>query len=276
MNSLFTCSWQKNVNPITEQGWIKDVSRILAEAADDQSELDLGNEPTVKKSGKKGKKPKPEYERIMGLSSVRNLVGTMTPRYFATKVIDQLSVDHPGKKINEITDEELLAAMNQVSRLSRNLANRPDIQFGTEKVVDKPKPEIKKGKDAFETLNMNLEPGTKLEFEKDTPVGLGLYTTIQNGLKYRVALKEFDGKPINVKDVSKDNIASLVVTDPKSPQTVEGPTLGELEAPKVRREKPVADFPAEGEGDFSGPDPDRKSTRLNSSHVSESRMPSSA
>lgn len=257
MNSLFTCSWQKNVSPINEQTWVDEVSSLLSEATEDQGEMDLGD-ASAKEPGKRGKKADPRYARLMGLGSVRELAGTMTPRYFATKVIRQLEADHPGKKIEDITDEELLSAMNLVSNLSRKLATRPDIKLTTQKKEDMPtaQEKVKKGKDAFETMTLNLDPGTKLEFQEDTPSGLGLYTVEKDGLKYRVALKEFDGKPVKVSDIKKDNIASLVVTEPSSKQTVEAPTVGDIEAPKVQREKPVADYPAEGDGDFSGPDPE--------------------
>lgn len=242
MNSLYTCSWQKNVVPLTEEEFISKATLVINEEG----------------PGKKGKAADPRYARLMGLGSVRELAGTMTPRYFATKVIRQLEADHPGKAIDEISDEDLLSAMNLVSNLSRKLATRPDIKMTTQKREEMPKAEekVKKGKDAFETLTLNLDPGTKLEFQEDTPSGLGVYTAEKDGLKYRVALKEFDGKPLKVSDLKKDNVASLVVTEPSSKQTVEAPTVGDIEAPKVQREKPVADFPAEGEGDFSGPDPE--------------------
>lgn len=242
MNSLFTCSWQKNVTPINENTWVDTASTLLNEAG----------------PGKRGRAADPRYARLMGLGSVRELAGTMTPRYFATKVIRQLEKDHPGKPIDEISDDDLLSAMNLVSNISRKLSTRPDIKMGTAKVEDLPKSEekVKKGKDAFETLNLNLDPEVELKFEEDTPAGYGVYTGEKDGLKYRVTLKEFDGKPITVKDLKKDNLASLVVTDPRKKETVEAPTVGDLDAPRVSREKPVADFPAEGEGDFSTPDPE--------------------
>ena len=89
MNSLFTCSWQKNIQPVNEQTWVDAVSKLLTEAAEDQSEMDLGDAPMSKTPGKRGKPADPRYARLMGLGSVRELAGTMTPRYFATKVIRQ-------------------------------------------------------------------------------------------------------------------------------------------------------------------------------------------
>lgn len=261
MNSLFTCSWQINVSPINEQTWVDDVSTILTEAAEEQTEIDLGDE-TTKSPGKRGKKADPRYARLMGLGSVRELAGTMTPRYFATKVIRQLEADYPDKKIEDITDEELLQAMNLISNLSRKLVMKPEIKFSAQKTEDIPKAKdkVKKGKDAFETLAMNLDAGVELKFKEDTPSGLGVYTAEKDGLNYRIALREFDGKPIKVKDITKDNIASLVVTEPSSKQTIEAPTVGDIEAPKIERDKPVVDYPAEGDGDFSGPDPEDLAT----------------
>lgn len=243
MNRLFTCSWQKNVAPINEQSWVDSASSILNEEG----------------PGKRGKAADPRYARLMGLGSVRELAGTMTPRYFATKVIRQLEADHPGKAIDEISDDDLLQAMNLVSNLSRKLATRPDIKMTTQKTADVPKAEerVKKGKDAFETLNLNLDPGADLKFQEDLPSGYGVYTGEKDGLKYRLTLKEFDGKPMKVSEIKKDNLASLIVTDPKVTQRVEPPQTDEdINLPGPTREKPVADFPAEGEGDFTGPDPE--------------------
>jgi len=243
MNSLFTCSWQKNVTPINESAWVNDASSLLNEAG----------------PGKRGKAADPRYARLMGLGSVRELAGTMTPRYFATKVIRQLEADHPGKPIDEISDDDLLQAMNLVSNLSRKLAVRPDIKMTTQKTADVPKAEerVKKGKDAFETLNLNLDPDEELEFDEDLPSGYGVYTGEKDGLKYRVTVKEFDGKPMKVKDLAKDNLASLIVTDPKVKQRSDPAQVeGDIDLPGIPREKPVLDFPAEGEGDFSGPDPE--------------------
>lgn len=259
MNSLFTCSWQKNIQPVNEQTWVDAVSKLLTEAAEDQSEMDLGDTPMSKTPGKRGKPADPRYARLMGLGSVRELAGTMTPRYFATKVIRQLEAEHPDKKIEDITDEQLLQAMNLVSNLSRKLATKPEIKFSTQKIADEPKSEekLKRGKDAFETLKLNLEPGTELKFQEDLPSGYGIYTGEKDGLKYRITLKEFDGKPMKVSEIAKDNIASLIVTDPKVKQRSDPFQVeGDIDLPGPSREKPIADFPSEGEGDFSGPELD--------------------
>lgn len=243
MNGLFTCSWQKNVTPSIKSAWVDDASMLLNEAG----------------PGKRGKAADPRYARLMGLGSVRELAGTMTPRYFATKVIRKLEADHPGKPIDEISDDDLLKAMNLVSNLSRKLAVRPDIKMTTQKTADVPKAEekVKKGKDAFETLHLNLDPDTKLDFVEDLPSGYGVYTGEKDGLNYRVTVKEFDGKPMKVKDLAKDNLASLIVTDPKVKQRSDPAQVeGDIDLPGIPREKPVLDFPAEGEGDFSGPDPE--------------------
>lgn len=233
MNKLYSSSWVQNVQPLTEAHYVRAIVDVLNEAG----------------PGKKGKAADPRYARLMGIGSVKQLAGTMTPRYFATKVIRQLEADHPEKKIEDITDDELLKAMNLVANLSRKLSQKPtsELTFSTQKAEDQPKPEekIKKGSNAFETVKMNLGDDAVLKFEEDTPLGYGVYTAEKDGMKFRVALKEFDGKPIKVSELAKDNVASLVVTEPKKKEKIEGPTMGDLEAPKVEREKPILDMPAE-------------------------------
>lgn len=258
MNSLFTCSWQKNVNPINEQTWIEIASQILTEAAGEGGAEAPAGEADAKTPGKRGKPADPRYARMMGMQSVKELAGTMTPRYFATKVLRQLEQDYPDKKIEDITDDEIQSAMNLVANISRKLATRSDIKLSTAKASDMPKAEekLKKGKTGFETLNLNLTPDTDLTFEDESPMGHGIYTTVKDGLKYRVAVKNASGKPMKLSQLTPDSVASVVVVEPAKKEMVSAPTVGDLEAPKVPREKPVADFPAEGEGDFSGPDPE--------------------
>ena len=78
MNSLYTCSWGKNVAHLYNEDWVASVFDIITEA-----------------KGKRGKEAAPGYARLMSLKDIKNLAGTMTPRYFATKVLKQLSQDHP-------------------------------------------------------------------------------------------------------------------------------------------------------------------------------------
>lgn len=241
MNSLFTCSWAKNVSPINEQAWINEANQLLTE-----------------EGGKRGKTAAPEYARLMGLSDVRKLAGTMTPRYFATKVIRQLAKDHPGVQISDVSDEDLLKAMNLVANLSRKLATKGDIQLSTTKLSDVPssKERVKMGGNAFETLNLNLTPETKFEFDKETPMGYHLFKTSNDGLNYNVTIKTDSVKPFALKDLEPGSVASLQVTEPSKKETVSLPAADEGSAPKIEREKLVADFPPGGAGDFEGPDPE--------------------
>ena len=71
MNSLFTSSWAKNVKPNAIALWNHEFKEIVNE-------------------GTRGRAAHPAYAKLMGMQSVKNLKGTMTPRYFATKVLKQL------------------------------------------------------------------------------------------------------------------------------------------------------------------------------------------
>ena len=108
----------------------------------------------------------------------------------------------------------------------------------------------------IDTLNLNIDPEAMLTFDKETPAGYSTYIVNKNGLKYNVTLKVADGQPVKLKDLDKDNVASLQVTNPKQKETVSLPTAGDTDAPKIEREKLVADFPGGKEDDFSGPDPE--------------------
>lgn len=251
MNSLFTCSWLKNIDPhkpITEQQWLDFAATWMTKLVSENVTITEGRGPSAD----------PRYARLMGLSSVRQLAGTMTPRYFATKVIKQLEQDHKGTPIDKITDEDLQSAMNLVANISRKLATRSDVKIDTQKTADAPaaKEKVKKGATGFETLQLNLPPDAKFTFEEETPLGYGLYTTLKDGLKYRVTLKDHNGAPLTLNQIQQGNVASVVVTEPAVKQTVAAPTLDSMDAPKVTREKPVMDFPGEEKGDFSGPDPE--------------------
>lgn len=240
MNSLYTCSWGKNVAPLYNEDWAASVFDIITEA-----------------KGKRGKEAAPGYARLMSLKDIKNLAGTMTPRYFATKVLKQLSQDHPEVDIKDITEDDLLSAMNLVAQLSRKLQMRGDITLSTDKGDASASPsQVQKGDTPFDTLNLNIDPEAMLTFDKETPAGYSTYIVNKNGLKYNVTLKVADGQPVKLKDLDKDNVASLQVTNPKQKETVSLPTVGNTDAPKIEREKLVADFPGGKEDDFSGPDPE--------------------
>jgi len=245
MNKLFTSSWVQNVEPLTEEQWMSKVIQILNEAE--------GDEPK-----RRGKKSDPRYGRLMGYPKVKELAGHMTPRYFATKVIRQLEKDFPDKKIDDITDEEMQQAMDVVAQMSRKLQMKPEVKVGTQKSETPGGASgVKKGKTGLETLHLNLEPDTKFTFEEETPMGHGLYVAKKGKYKYRVTVKDSNGKPMTLKDFDNENTLSVVVTEPQQKQSVSLPSTDEhMPSPKVEREKPVADFPNEAEDDFSGEDPE--------------------
>jgi hypothetical protein len=236
MNSLFTSSWAKNVKPSAEALWDLQAKELLAEA-------------------KKGRVGDPRYSKLMGMQSVKELKGTMTPRYFVTKVLKHLEQNHPDKKLEDLGDKDIESAMNLVANVSRKLVTNPDVKFSTAKAEDV-KEKLKKGKTGFETLNLNLDPETVFKFHEESPLGYEVYTVEKDGLKYRVTLKQSDGNPVKLSDITSDNVASVVVVQPSQTQTVSVPTLDDMESPKISQEKPVADFPPGDSGDFSGPDPE--------------------
>ena len=227
MNSLFTSSWVKNVKPNSEALWNQEFMEIVSE-------------------GKRGKDSDPRYGRLMGMKSVKDLKGTMTPRYFVTKILRYLEKENPDKKIEDISDNEIVDAMHIVAQMSRKLQMKPEVKFGSEKASAEA-PKLKKGGTGFETLHLNLDPETEFNYEKDIG-GNAIYTATHNGLQYNVTLKHADGKPVKLNNISKENVKSVVVVQPKEMETITGG--GDV---SVQRKKKVADYPQEGEKelDFS-------------------------
>ena len=118
MNSLYTSSWAKNVAPNKDALWNHEFKEIVNE-------------------GTRGRAAHPAYAKLMGMQSVKNLKGTMTPRYFATKVLKQLEKEHPEEKIEDIianiTDEDITSMMNVAAQMSRKLQMKPEMTFSATK-----------------------------------------------------------------------------------------------------------------------------------------------
>ena len=186
----------------------------------------------------------PLRAKLMGMEDIRDLKGTMTPRYFATKVIRFLQKENPELDLENLKDEDIQNAINVVANVSKPLAQRSDIKITTRE-RGAAKEGLKKGDTGFETLQLNL--GGDKVFKSEGEVGQNdLYTTISDGLKYRVTLNNFKGTKINLDDISQDDVVSVVIVKPSEVETVDK-FAGEIDL--GQREKLVADFP-EGEEHF--------------------------
>ena len=185
----------------------------------------------------------PLRAKLMGMEDIRDLKGTMTPRYFATKVIRYLQKENPELDLENLSDDDIQNAINIMANVSKPLATRPDVKITTRE-RGAAKQGLKKGDTGFETLQLNLGDDTTLKSEG----GVGendLYTVVSDGLKYRVTLNYFKGQKLNLDDISKEDIVSVVIVKPSETEKVDK-FGGEIEMGD--REKLVADFP-EGEED---------------------------
>ncbi len=183
----------------------------------------------------------PLRAKLMGMEDIRGLKGTMTPRYFATKVIKFLQKEFPEIDVEDIKDEDIQNAINVIANISKPLATKGDIKITTRERGSAEK-DLKKGDTGFETLQLNL--GDDTVFTSQGEVGENdLYTVVKNGLKYRVTLNNFKGTKVNLDDIKQDDVVSVVIVKPSEMETVDK-FGGEIEL--GQREKLVADFP-EGE-----------------------------
>lgn len=190
----------------------------------------------------------PLRAKLMGMQDIRNLKGTMTPRYFATKVIRYLQKQSPELDIESLSDDDIQQAINIVSNVSKPLATRGDIKITTRE-KGAAESDLKKGDTGFETLQLNLGDDAVLKSEGDVGDN-DLYSIVKDGLKYRVTLNKFKGTKINLDDIDKKDIVSVVIVKPSETETVDK-FGGEIEM--GTREKLVADFP-EGEEDHPAED----------------------
>jgi hypothetical protein len=183
----------------------------------------------------------PLRAKLMGMEDIRNLKGTMTPRYFATKVMKYLTKTFPDKDLGELDNNEIQNAINIISNLSKPLATRSDIQITTRERGAAEKG-LKKGDTGFETLQLNLGGDSTLKSEGEVGEN-DLYTIVKDGLKYRVTLNKFKGTSVNLDDITQQDIVSVVIVKPSEVETVDK-FGGEIDL--GQREKLVADYP-EGE-----------------------------
>ena len=186
----------------------------------------------------------PIRAKLMGMEDIRDLKGTMTPRYFATKVIRFLQKENPELDLENLSDEDIQNAINVVSNVSKPLQDRPDLKITTRE-RGAAKEGLKKGDTGFETLQLNLGSDTILKSEGE--VGQNdLYTVVSDGLKYRVTLNTFKGTKINLDDITQDEVVSVVIVKPSEVEAVDK-FAGEIDLGE--REKLVADFPEGEEND---------------------------
>tara|TARA_A100000171_G_scaffold22048_1_gene20487 strand:+ start:3223 stop:4605 length:1383 start_codon:yes stop_codon:yes gene_type:complete len=188
----------------------------------------------------------PLRAKLMGMEDIRDLKGTMTPRYFATKVIRFLQKENPELDIENLSDEDVQNAINVIANVSKPLASRPDVKITTRE-RGAAKEGLKKGDTGFETLQLNLGGDTILRSEGEVGEN-DLYTVVSDGLKYRVTLNSFKGQKINLDDISQDDVVSVVIVKPSEMETVDK-FGGEIDL--GQREKLVADYP---EGEEEGKD----------------------
>ena len=188
----------------------------------------------------------PLRAKLMGMEDIRDLKGTMTPRYFATKIIRFLQSQNPELDLDKLTDADIQNAINVTANVSKPLATRPDVKITTRE-RGAAKQNLKKGDSGFETLQLNL--GGDTVFKSEGNVGSNdLYTVVSDGLKYRVTLNSFKGQKINLDDITQDDLVSVVIVKPSESEAVDK-FAGEIDL--GQREKLVADFP---EGEEEGED----------------------
>ena len=235
MNSLFPSSWAKNVKPNAIALWNHQFKEIVNE-------------------GTRGRAAHPAYAKLMGMQSVKNLKGTMTPRYFATKVLKQLEKEHPEEKIEDIianiTDEDITSMMNVAAQMSRKLQMKPELTFNATK-AEKSIPtsqRFEKGEGPVDTLQKNISPETHFRYINDVGDNT-VYSASHNGLRFRVTVKHGAGESMSLNDLLHAHVISLQIEDPESETTVEGPQTDETSETSLgshKRNKLVADYPQEG------------------------------
>lgn len=184
----------------------------------------------------------PMRAKLMGMEDIRGLKGTMTPRYFATKVMRYLQRNHPDTDLDQLSDEDLQKAINIVSMTSKPLLGKD--KSLTTRPVGSAAADLKKGDSGFETLFLNLDDNAELSHDGDVG-GNELYSIESGGLKYRVTLDNFVGTKIGLNDIDQENVVSVVIVKPREYEAVDK-LAGEIDL--GQREKLVADFP-EGEED---------------------------
>lgn len=214
---------------------------------EDTSAYMLGQDYDIVEEARGKKITDPLRAKLMGMEDIRSLKGTMTPRYFATKVIRYLQKENPELDVEDLSEEDIQKAINIVANVSKPLSTRSDIQITTREKGSAEKG-LKKGDSGFETLQLNLGDDAILTSQGEVGDN-DLYTIVKDGLKYRVTLNKFKGTKLNLDDIDKDDIVSVVIVKPSEKETVDK-FGGEIEL--GQREKLVADFPEGEEDDYPG------------------------
>lgn len=285
MNSLFRCSWIKNTTIIKENAEIgeallmeSNISKTLKSVMKKCAEAGVGvpyrdsrlfflkylKDLHPDKIPQAFNDQFPEGGKRPEGKHVNALVGSMVldeklPKDFVEKMSDEFEdyskekvKSWDGKDIDRVT--AFLRGEN-VQRGGKKTSGEieTDVAIGGVSKEEK----FKKGNTGFETLNINLTPDTVLRYEDDSFLGNPIYTATKLGLKYRVTLKSKDLPPeIPLSNVTKNDIASVVVVEPKKLQTFAKPTIPPAPPTEGQREKPIADYPPYVSGDYSQPDPE--------------------
>ena len=133
---------------------------------EDTSNYMMGQDYDVVEEARGKKISDPLRAKLMGMQDIRNLKGTMTPRYFATKVIRFLQKQNPELDIESLSDDDVQQAINIVSNVSKPLATRGDIKITTRE-KGAAESDLKRGDTGFETLQLNLGDDAVLRSEGD-------------------------------------------------------------------------------------------------------------
>ena len=293
MNKLYSCSWVQNTGIITESYQSKahlineSIAKILKGVKKKMEAANIGVPyrdaslyflkflqdkhpdviPDEFKAQFSTRKPQAkDVNEMMG----RIIMDENLPKDFLEKLGKDLEEYNEIKhKIGDTEVDNITAFLNNLAgfRETRGVkqGEEPKEKYGTAKDIQAAvtagpaKERVKKGKTGYETVTLNLDPETSLTFDEDSPAGLPIYTTIKDGLKYRITLKDADGRPVKVSSLNPQNIASVVVTEPHGKENVQIPSPNELEnIGTVERERSVHDNPPFPPDDYSTIDPEDK------------------
>jgi hypothetical protein len=291
MNKLYSCSWVQNTGIITENYQSKahlineSIAKILKGVKKKMEAANIGipyrdaslyflkflqeKRPNLIPDDFKARwsTSKPQAKDINAMMG-QIIMDENLPKDFLDKLGKDLEDYNDIKhKIGDTEVDNVTAFLNNLAgfRETRGvkIGEEPKEKYGSAKDIQAAvtagpaKERVKKGASGYETITMNLDPETTLDFDDESPAGFPIYTTIKDGLKYRVTLKDADGKPIKVSSLSPENIASVVVTEPYAKQQVQIPSPNELEdIGTVEREKSVSDNPPFPPDDYSSKDPE--------------------
>ena len=293
MNKLYSCSWVQNTGIITENYQSKahlineSISKLLRDVKKKMEAANIGipyrdaslyflkffedKHPDLIPDDFKARwsTAKPEAKHVNELMG-KVLMDEKLPKDFFEKLGKDFEEFNQIKhKIGDTEVDNVTAFLNNLAgfREGRGVkpGEEPKVKYPTPKeiqtavIAGPAKDRVKKGSNSYETITMNLDPETTLNFDEDSPAGFPIYTAIKDGLKYRITLKDADGKPIKVGSLSPENIASVVVTEPHAKQQVQIPSPNELEnIGSIEREKSVYDNPPFPSEDYSTIDPEDK------------------